>query len=112
MFHVKTILTEFDPVMGVRREVQVDGRHMREVTHSDRAATQVTLDNLQRLRSDESYAQRGIKKGWHHVADIPPDVIVQWLNEGFDVFKAHPSEILKRLRHPDYEKLRATSGRI
>lgn len=109
---MKTILTEFDPIAGVRREVQTDGRNFREITSSAPGTTQASLDNLQRLRSDTDYARAGIKKGWHHVADIPPEVILQWMNEGFDVFKAHPSEILKRLRNRDFEKLRATSGRI
>ena len=109
---MKTIFTELDPLMGVRREVQTDGRHFREVTSSDAAHTRASLDKLARLRNDESYARDGIKKGWHHVADIPAAVVLQWMNEGFDVFKAHPSEIIKRLRDRDFEKLRATSGRI
>lgn len=109
---MKTIHTEYDPLMGVRREVQTDGRLMREVTSSDPATTRASLDHMQRLRNDESYSRDGIKKGWHHVADIPPELVLQWMNEGFDVFKAHPSEILKRLRDRDFERLRATSGRI
>jgi hypothetical protein len=109
---MKTIYTEFDPLFGVYRDVQTDGRNMREVTRTDAAGTRATLDHLQRLRGDESYARQGIKEGWHHAATIPAEVVVEWLNEGFDVFKAHPSEILKRLRNRDYEKLRATSGRI
>lgn len=109
---MKTIYTEHDSLYGLRREVQTDGRGMREVTHSDAAATRQTMDHLQRLRSDADYAKRGIKEGWHHAATIPAEVVVEWLNQGFDVFKAHPTEILKRLRDRDYEKLRATAGRV
>lgn len=109
---MKTLFTETDPYSGLHREVQFDGRGMREVTRSDAGATRATLDHLQRLRGDDAYAKRGIKDGWYHAATIPMEVVVEWMNEGFDVFTAHPSEILKRLRQRDYEKLRATAGRI
>lgn len=109
---MKTIHTEFDPLTGLRQEVQTDGRHMREVTHSSANTTQATLDHLSRLRNDEAYAKQGIKEGWHHAATIPMEVVLQWRNEGFDVFTAHPNEIMKRLRQREYELLRATSGRI
>jgi hypothetical protein len=109
---MKTIHTETDPHTGLRREVQTDGRGVREVTSSNAATTQQTLDHLQRLRSDESYAKEGIREGWHHAASVPAEVWLQWKNEGFDIFTAHPSEIIKRLRAREYEKLRATSGRI
>lgn len=109
---LKTIYTEYDPLVGVHRDVQTDGRNMREVTRTDPGATRATLDRLQTLRSDDAYAKQGIKEGWHHAATIPMEVVVEWMNQGFDVFTAHPSEILKRLRNRDYEKLRATAGRI
>jgi hypothetical protein len=109
---MKTIYTETDPTTGLRREVQTDGRHMREVTRSDPAATRATLDRMSRLRADDGYARTGIKEGWHHAASVPAEVWLRWANEGFDIFKAHPTEILKRLRDRDYERLRATSGRI
>lgn len=109
---MKTIHTEVDAVTGLRREVQTDGRNMREITRSDAGATRATLDHLARLRNDESYAKQGIKEGWHHAATIPMEVVLQWRNEGFDVFTAHPNEILKRLRQREYELLKATSGRI
>ena len=109
---MKTIHTEVDAVTGLRREVQTDGRHMREITRSDAGATRETLDHLARLRNDEAYAKQGIKEGWHHAATIPMEVVLQWRNDGFDVFTAHPNEILKRLRQREYELLKATSGRI
>lgn len=109
---MKTILTETDPHTGLRREVQTDGRGMREVTVSDASATRQTLDHLQRLRGDEQYAKQGIKEGWQHAASVPAEVWLQWKAEGFDIFTAHPSEIIKRLRARDYERLRATAGRI
>jgi len=109
---LKTIHTEIDPLTGLRRDVQTDGRHMREVTQTDASNTKATLNHLSRLRSNEDYAKSGIKEGWHHAATIPMEVVVEWMNQGFDVFNAHPSEIMKRLRQRDYEKLRATAGRI
>lgn len=109
---MKSIHTEIDAFTGLRRDVQTDGRLIREVTTTDSSNTRATLDHLQRLRADESYAKQGIKEGWHHAATIPAEVVIEWLNQGFDVFTAHPTEILKRLRQRDYEKLRATSGRI
>jgi hypothetical protein len=109
---MKTLFTEVDPTTGLKSEYLTDGKVLMERTTADRQATTDTLDHLQRLAADETYSKDGIKGDWWHVGSIPAEVWLQWANEGFDIFTASTDEILKKLRHPDYARLRATSGRI
>lgn len=109
---MKTIYRETDPHTGLVSAIETDGKVMREVTYSDPAATRATLDRLQQVRNDDAYAKAGIKAGWQHAGTVPAEVWLQWKNEGFDIFTASTAEIIKRLRDRDFEKLRATSGRI
>jgi hypothetical protein len=109
---MKHLFTEVDPTTGLKSEYLTDGKVLMERTSADRQATTDTLDHLARLSTDENYSSDGIKQDWWHVGSIPAEVWLHWKNEGFDIFTASTEEILKKLRHPDYARLRATSGRI
>ena len=109
---MKHLFTEVDPATGLKSEYLTDGESLVERITADKQATTDTLDHLARLSTDENYSKEGIKGDWLHVGSIPAEVWLQWKNEGFDIFTASTDEILKKLRHPDYARLRATSGRI
>jgi len=110
---MKTLFTEVDPHTGLKSEyLTEDGSTLTERITADRQATTDTLDHLGRLANDERYSKDGIKQDWWHVGSIPAEVWLQWKNEGFDIFTASTEEIMKKLRDPDYQRLRATSGRI
>lgn len=75
------------------------------------------LERNQRLRNDEGYKRRGVKKSHLHVATLPNVVIERWLNE-----KRIPPNYLSRegaeairkiLQHDrDYQYLKTVTGKI
>ncbi len=95
---MKHIFYERDPVTG--RTTAIPG------------LAQKVVDSNARMRNDPNYRRRGVKNEFQHVGRIPSEVWLRWMNEGFNVFTAHPSEIIKRLRDPDYAKLRVVDGKI
>lgn len=46
------------------------------------------------------------------LASIPAVLVVQWLNEGFDVFREPAREIIKRLKAQGFDGFLATDKRI
>ena len=46
------------------------------------------------------------------VASIPAILVVQWLNEGFDMFKASHKEIIARLKRQGFGGFMTTNKRI
>lgn len=109
---MKQILQQTDPYTGLQTEWRGDGKRLIEVVTAHADVTRKVLDSNTKLRNEPMYAKRGIKNDMQHAARVPAEVWVQWANEGFDIFTAHPREILKKLRDRDYERLRVTSGRI
>ena len=105
-----TFAKEVDPLTGVTTEYAFKDGKMYQRTTSDSAA--VHLDYSRALANNTEYSAHGIKNSYWHTGHIPPDVIVKWLAEGFDVYAAHPDEILARLRTPEYAYLRTTSRRF
>lgn len=48
-----------------------------------------------------------------HAATIPPIVIVQWLNEGVDIYNPdHADEVKKRLNSSDWAHLRSNEFQL
>lgn len=46
------------------------------------------------------------------IASIPAILVVQWLNEGFDMFKASHKEIIARLKRQGFDGFMTTNKRI
>lgn len=109
---MKTLFTEHDPYTGWVTEFLTDGKSLMERTTVDVAASRAVVDHTTRLQNDTDYSKRGIKNDWWHVGTIPAEVQLEWLNQGYDITKMTTAEIMQKLRHPDYARLRATSGRI
>jgi hypothetical protein len=109
---MQTLFTELDPYTGIQSEYLSDGKTLIERTTASQAHTHASVDRTKALANDADYAKRGIKQSFKHEASVPAEVWLRWKNEGFDIFSASTSEILKKLRDPDYAYLRATSGRI
>lgn len=104
---MKPLFSEVDPYTGLRTEYAVDNDgHMVERTVADNAA--MHMDYSKALSNAPEYSQQGIKTGYWHVGHIPPEVAVKWLAEGFNVYAAHPSEVVAKLRQPEYAYLRTT----
>jgi hypothetical protein len=52
------------------------------------------LDYAETLRNSPEYATEGIKKSWFHAAHISEIVALKMkMEDGFDVYSAHPKEI-------------------
>lgn len=109
---MKALFTEHDPLTGWVTEYLTDGRSLMERTTVDVAASRAVADHTNALQNDTAYSKAGIKSDWWHVGTIPAEVQLEWLNQGYDIHKMTTQEILTKLRHPDYARLRATSGKF
>ena len=46
----------------------------------------------------------------HHVARIPPSVIVKWMEEGINIYnKDHGPAVMRKLDDPEYRHLRVNT---
>lgn len=108
---MKTLFKETDPLTGVTTEYALNGDgQMVERTTADNARPHLEYSTT--LAKDEDYTRHGIKESYWHVGHVPPEVCVKWLAEGFNVYTAHPSEVIKRLRQPEYAYLRTTNRKF
>lgn len=64
------------------------------------------------LRDDRLASMNAASGDIHRVASIPAVLVVKWLNEGFDVFRAPLRDTMKRLREEGFDDFIATSKRI
>jgi len=109
---MKHLFVERDAATGLQREYLFDGRRLTERTTAIPGLAKRVMDNNARMRNDGDYKKRGIKNDLQHVGTIPSEVWIRWMNEGFNVLTADPSEIIKKLRDPDYANLRVVDGKI
>ena len=71
--------------------------------------SQSFLDDLK----DNRNASKDQNEGeFMRVASIPVIVVEQWQREGFDIYKATPQEIVKRLKDQNLDYFLATEKRI
>lgn len=102
----------YDPLLGITTTIGAEDGKMFVRREGDVAPS---LQYTQDLRNNPEYSKRGIKKDWWHCVHIPQVVCGQMLTEdGFDVYRAHPTEIKKFLskNRDKYSKLFVTEGRI
>ncbi len=58
-------------------------------------------------------AGRGETNDMHHVARIPPSIIMKWMEEGINIFdRNHGPAIMKKLDDPEYRHLRVNTGHL
>jgi len=107
---MEPVASEYDPVTGVLTEYAFgDGKMYVRTSVLDSAHH---LRYTAALRNDPGYSKRGIKNDMLHTGHIPPEVVLRWQKEGFDVITAHPDEINKRLQRPEYAYLRTTDRKF
>jgi hypothetical protein len=109
---MKHIFYERDPINGLQREYTFDGKNLTERTSAIPGLAQKIVDNNARMANDGDYKRRGSKSGLQHIGRIPSEVWIRWMNEGFNIFTAHPEDIRRKLRDRDYSKLRVVDGKI
>lgn len=73
-------LLDVDPASRMKRIYHYDDQE-RAVHLEVVQDVQPWLERNQRLRNDEGYKRRGVKKSHLHVATLPNVVIERWLNE-------------------------------
>ena len=71
--------------------------------------TQDFLDDLKQSRDASMSTRAGEMM---RVASIPTVVVEKWLREGFNIWEASGSEIVKRLKAEDLDMFLATNKRI
>jgi hypothetical protein len=105
-------LIDHDPLTGVStwfEPLEEEGKFLVHHTQDVEAA----LERNVRLYNEPEYKRTGIKREWMHYAHIPDVVVLQWMKEGIDVFNPNHAEAVKRkLRDPQFRRLRTTSGDI
>lgn len=104
----KKIHEEFDALTGRSKVWTYDGEQVVQHTKQD---VQPLLDHNAALRSDGQTQARGKRAGFLKVGSIPLELVQKWkAEEGFDIFSPSTptSEVLRRLRMAEYEKLRTT----
>ncbi len=107
-----TIYEEFDPLAGRIKRWDFDGERIIQRTTQDVAPL---LDQNAALRNDPSVTAFGKKNGMLKVGSIPLELAQKWkAEEGFDIFSPSvpTSEVLKRLRMAEFEKLRTTDAKF
>ena len=109
---MKTLFVEHDPYTGYITEYATDGKVLQERTTVDVAASRAVVDHTAALARDTDYSKRAINSDCCQVGTIPAEVQLEWLTQGYDITKMTTQEIMSKLRHPDYARLRATSGRF
>jgi hypothetical protein len=56
---------------------------------------------------------RGTDNDMHHVASIPPSIIIKWMEEGINLFdKNHGPAVMKKLDDPEYRHLRVNTQQL
>lgn len=109
---MKVFEKSYDPFNGITTTIGVEDDKVVVKKEGDVAPS---LDLTAALRADPDYSKNGIKKDWWHVAHIPEVAILKMLTEdGFDVCRSHPREIMNFLnRNKDkYGYLFTTEGRV
>jgi len=58
-------------------------------------------------------AGRGDNNEMHHVARIPPSIIVKWMEEGINIYnKDHGPAVMRKLDDPEYRHLRVNTLKL
>ena len=107
----KPLHVELDPLTArIKQWDMTSDGHVIQRTMQD---TKPLLDANALLRNDSDATRQQIKKGMLKVGSIPLELVEKWrVEEGFDIWKAPTSEVLKRLRMAEYEKLRTTDAKF
>lgn len=82
----------------------VDGLFIRK----DQEITSEYLDAL----AEERLYSKAPAKDWHKFASIPVAVVEHWMSQGFNVYKEHPKDIIKRLQREDLTKFICTTKEL
>ena len=102
---------DFDPVRGIVRYVEDDGRDL--IMHSRQDCTAV-IERAKKMANDGK-RDGGIKKSWWHVADVP-DMVWLEIREKYncDIFSPDENEFDRFLRiiETDYPWLKTTHKKI
>ena len=106
-------LIDYNPLTGMETYLVFNDSEPTKFQIHHRQPVTDLLESNKTLQNDPDYKKKGIKIGWHHVANIPDIVQMQWLKEGIDVMnKDHLPAVLRKLRDPQYRYLRTTLGKI
>lgn len=106
------MLTEYNPLTGLKTTVKVEDGELRVNYSQDNTAM---YERLQKLRNADDYSKTGIKNGmWHAVHITDADCMKMIVEDGFDPYKQPARELRKFLnRNRDkYGHLFATAGNI
>lgn len=106
------IYEELDTLTGRVKQWEFDGERIIQRTTQNVAPL---LDQNAALRNDPAVTSFGKKNGLLKVGSIPLELAQKWkAEEGFDIFSPNvpTSEVLKRLRMAEFEKLRTTDAKF
>ena len=105
-------LVDYDPMTGMRLYFDYDEVDRKIVLHHEQDVSHMLERNVM-LQNEPDYKKEGIRNDWQHLAFIPDLVILRWRKEGIDVFNPdHHEAVMRKLRDPEYRKLRTTLGDI
>lgn len=107
----KPLHYEIDPLTGRVKSWTLNGETVVQTVTQD---TKPLLDHNMVWRNEIQPAQRRAD-GFTKVGSIPLELAEKWKREeGFDIFSPNvpTSEVLKRLRMSEYEKLRTTDAKF
>lgn len=108
----KILSREINPDTGLVTTMAVEDGKLKIDYRQD---TDPHLEYTQKLRNADGYAKQGIKSCLQHIGHIPESVCLKMMVEdGFDVYRAHASEVFAFLRknRDKYSKLLVTAGKF
>ena len=108
---MKQLGTEFDPLHGVGTTYAVQDNKLVIRQEGD---AQPGIEYAKSRALDPEVKRHGIKESLMEALFIPNPVALEILGlHGFDVFKAHPTEILRFIEsHPEYHHCKTINGRL
>ncbi len=87
----------------------VDDDTGEEVIRTDWKHTDKVLEANKAIQSKEV----GRGKDMHHVARIPPSIIMKWMEEGINIYdKNHGPAVMRKLDDPEYRHLRVNTQQL
>jgi len=103
--------TEYDSLHGIATTYGVQDDKLVIKQEGD---AQPGIEYAKAKAKDEDAKRHGIKESLMEALFIPNPVALEILGKhGFNVFNAHPTEILKFIeRHPEYHHCKTINGRI
>ena len=109
LFYMKR-LVEYDPFSGISTYVKQEDNVTHVIEEQD---VEAILECNKQIANDPEIKNKGIKRGWMHLATIPNNIIHKMMIEtGLDPFTKEGIQYLTKMVHQrEFKHLKVANGR-